>query len=141
MFELQAAEPETGRQIISIRALPALKNHLLQEAMQLGITLSQHCENLISTTLKIKQDLAAIRLSEAEKIKEIKDLKNEIAAKSITVTGSAILSDERLLFIFSKLKGTKDRVKNAFGKDFDITYNSPEDVLKSLIYFTNLNIL
>lgn len=138
MFEFNSAEPETGRQIISIRALPALKNHLLQEAMQLGITLSQHCENLISTTLKIKQDLSALRLSEAEKIKQIEDLKNEIAGRSIIDTNTSILTDERLLFLFQKLKGKSDSIENAYGEDFPIIYKEPGDVLRGIIYSIKL---
>lgn len=138
MFELKSAEPEMGRQIISIRALPALKNHLLQEAIQLGITLSQHCENLISTTLKIKQDLAALRLSEAEKIKQIEDLKNEIGARPVLDTNISLLTDERLLYLFEKLKGKIDHIENSYGEDFSITYKHPSDLLKAFIYSAKL---
>lgn len=138
MFELKSAELETGRQIISIRALPTLKNQLLQEAMLLGITLSQHCENLISTTLKTRQDLASLRLSETEKIKQIEDLKNELGAKPMLETKTSILTDERLLYLFEKLKGKSDSVENAYGEDFKIVYMQPSDLLTAIIYSTKL---
>lgn len=137
IVELEISEQGTTRQVIGLRALPSLKNDLVQEAKSLGITLSEHCENIISTRVKIQSDIDILRLSLDEKEKEIQRLRSE--AKTSALATPPILKDERLLFLFEKLKDKKDVVTNSFGKNFEIIYETPEDIVKALIYSTNLN--
>ena len=74
----------------------------------------------------------ALEKTKRESAAQLKQLQERI-------TGNDPLKDERLLYLFENLEGTTDRIKDAYGKDFDVTYNSPMDVLRTLIYGTKLN--
>lgn len=138
MLEFETQGPDMGRQVLSIRTQPSLKNSLSQEAMSLGITLSQHAENIISTREKIQKDLDDLRKSCIEKDKEIERIKQELVSKSKSGNTLDLLSDERLLYLFSQLKDKDDIVENAYGKDFAITYDKPENLLKAILYSIKL---
>lgn len=75
--------------------------------------------------------------------KQLELLKKENEQLRLEIKGlndqSAILNDQRLLFLFEHLKGKSDTVENAYGKDFNITYRSTREVLLALIYNTKLN--
>ena len=152
------SENSNAKIVTGIRALPELKRALIYEARQLGISLSEYGEVILSnrheskleaeklTQLvsqqaqeieKLKKQTAAICVRQTEILSsEIRDLKKEIAEQNEQLE---IYRDERLIYLFEHLKGTTDEVKNAYGDDFKVTYKSTHDVLLAIIYNTKLN--
>lgn len=107
------------------------------ESIGLGITLSQHCENIISTRNETQKKLEELLKSNIEKDRQIEKLTKEAIAMQQKQL-PAIFQDERLLFLFNKLKDKSDNVDNAYGENFPIIYSNTEDVLKAIIYSIKL---
>lgn len=128
----------TGRHVVGIRALPKLKHELSTESSEIGVTLSEYCESILANRHTENPELEQLRNKVAEQQSEIESLNAALAIKPEPVQAPAILSDERLLFLFDKLKGKSDKVENAYGDDFAITYNTPQDVLIAIIYSSQL---
>lgn len=156
----QETEVSQPRVNIGIRISPELKEELNYEALELGQTSSQYGETLLHNRHmyreEIKQLTNALKVSEQtisnlqqlaigkEKLetevanyrKEVHDLKAQLTKLN---EQHNLLKDKRLLYLFEQLKGKKDIVENTFGDDFDIVYDSPEAVLRALIYSCKLN--
>jgi hypothetical protein len=143
--------------VVGIRTIPSLKMELNDEARQRGITLSENCVLHLANRHNIRLELEDLKLCVAEQKAEIERLtssnanalnqvndtskKSEQLAKQLELMQAqpGILNDERLLYLFDKLKGKKDVVENAFGENFEIVYETPEKVLIALIYSSKLN--
>lgn len=136
--------------VISIKARPQLKMRLNEEAIASGMRLSEYGELLLenrhnrevelqritSENKELRAQLASINSHEPELLRvENLQLKKQLS----DIQNNSILNDKRLLQLFQKLKGKKDRIKNADGADFDIVYKTVTDVLIALIYATKVN--
>lgn len=101
--------------------------------------LKQALKELDKTIDGLKTKIAAAQNREAELAscqKELTDL-NELVAK--LSSECSIFSDNRLHYLYEQVMGRKDKVENAYGDDFEIIYNSPQDVLIAIIYSCELN--
>lgn len=160
-IDYEAIENSTGKITTGFRCEPELKLELANEATELGIKLSEHLENTLANRHRLKAEIEQLKqtlelrdrtitevelqLTGKEKLeleltnsrKETQKLK-ELVAKLTAQNG--LFNDKRLNYLFDQLKGKKDKVENAYsGGDFDITYNTPVDVLIALIYSSTLN--
>jgi hypothetical protein len=141
---------------IGVRAYSELKLKLSDEAQGLGISLSEHCENILIThagllekvseltkTVEIlKQKNTSLESSLAEidltrfntKIKLLTN-ENSLIKKSLEELKSnqQIYSDLRLIYLFNKVKGKSDSIITDNG-ELNLVYNTPKDVLLALIY-------
>jgi hypothetical protein len=129
----------TGRHVVGVRALPKLKQELANEAADVGLTLSEYCESILANRHAEGPEMERLRNKVAEQQREIEKLNASLLIKPEPVQAAPILSDQRLLYLYEKLKGKPDKVENAYGDDFAITYNTPQDVLIAIIYSTQLN--
>ena len=159
---METAENEIGnsssKPVTGVRTAPALKDALINEAAEAGISLSEYCETILYNRHKGNGENEQLAQVVAEQKKEIERLKAQVAAtggKQFEVLQAeneqlrkiikeqdnqlAIYSDQRLLYIYENVKGKKDIVEDAYQANFGITYNSPQDVLKALIYSSKLN--
>ncbi|MFN5458599.1 MAG: hypothetical protein ACK5AY_01695 [Bacteroidota bacterium] len=141
---------------IGVKAFSELKLKLSDEAKELGISLSEHCENILIThsdlLCKIKSieaELEELRLVNASltnslsKIdlsslnKKINDLNDEntLVKKQLAVLKNdlQIFSDSRLNDLYQQVKGKSDKILTDNG-EMNITFKSPKDVLLALIY-------
>ena len=150
-----------AKTVLGIRVPPVLKSELYQEADKIGVPVSELGLNILLNRKKDKDEIEKLKQLVSERDKKNEELnlqimilkgkhhdalektKRESAAQlkqlQERITGNDPLKDERLLYLFENLEGTTDRIKDAYGKDFDVTYNSPMDVLRTLIYGTKLN--
>lgn len=141
---------------IGLRCYAELKLQLTKEAENLGITLSEHCENVLLNrdNLQGEKENALKRIIILEKkITEQRnsfDKQNEQdkaaieklnrengdLQKSISMMNNqlAIFSDKCLLELFAKLKGQNDIIETPEGQKHPITYNNPKDLLTAMIY-------
>ncbi len=159
---METTENETGnsssKPVTGVRTAPALKDALIKEAAEAGISLSEYCETVLYNRLKGNGESEQLAQVVAEQKKEIERLKAQVVAtggKQFEVVQAeneqlrkiikeqndqlAIYSDKRLLYLFDHLKGRKDTVENAYGDNFAITYQTPEHIIQALIYSTKLN--
>ena len=149
--------------MLGVRCFAELKLKLTEEAKSLGITLSEHCENILLNKealfsereealveieeLRRKVELAATNLvmvktqykGELQKAKAENDrliTENDQLKKNAESIKQqvALFTDKRLLFLFEKVKGQKDTIDGADGQKYTVTYNQPKDLLKSMIY-------
>lgn len=145
---------------IGIRISPELKEELNYEALELGLTSSQYGELILHNRHKGKVEIEqlketleqrdktiaqlSLQITNKEKLKiELSDSRKEVTGLNEHLAKSdaanSLFKDKRLLYLFEHLKGKQDRVENTFGDDFDIVYDSPEAVLRALIYSSKLN--
>lgn len=145
---------------IGIRISPELKEELNYEALELGQSSSEYGELILNNRHRGKDEIEELKqslkqrdgtiaefklqLEGKEKLEvELADRRNENMelkaqlAKSNAANG--LLKDNRLLYLFEQLKGKEDIVENTYGDDFEIVYDSPETVLRALIYSSKLN--
>lgn len=145
---------------IGIRAYSELKLKLSDEAQGLGISLSEHCENILIThagllekanelksdieTLKEKNAHLESSLAEIDVVsfnKKIRLLTDENALLKSSLaelrSNQQIYSDPRLAYLFNKVKGRSDTIITDKG-EMNIIFNTPKDVLLGLIYSFNL---
>ena len=145
-----------GKPMMGVR-LPAItKKEVGDEAGAKGMTMSEYVENILQTRHDGDKEIARLKeLLKQEQLK-VEEQKSELARfkarhfdtteahkQSITKLQSEIaelkavadlLMDERLLQLFSEVKGRKDEIENAKGKNFSIIYQKPLDLLKAMIY-------
>lgn len=146
--------------VIGIRCYGELKFKLTEEANNLGISLSEHCENslLNKNTFQIEKENALKELIILEKkITELKKIGDKNSSqyqteieklitenmelqkgKSMMNDQLSIFSDKRLLDLFALIKGKKDTIEMSDGQKLLVTFNHPKDVLKALLYSFNL---
>jgi Fe-S cluster assembly iron-binding protein IscA len=184
-----SSKPVTG-----VRTAAALKEALINEAAEAGISLSEYCETILYNRHKGNADGAQMAQVVAEQRQEIEKLEAQVAATDgkqfevtqaetkrlkelvavqqteieqlkaqVTAGGAqqlevaltenkelrkqlemqkqqlAIYSDKRLLYLYENVKGKTDTVEDAYHDNFGIRYNTPQDVLKALIYSSKLN--
>ena len=141
---------------IGVRAYSELKLKLSDEAIALGISLSEHCENILIThaglleevnTLKslleeitqknanLEDVLASNNLQQYKNKINILSDENLLLKKNILELKSnqEIFLDSRLAYLFNRVKGKQDTILTDTGQ-MNITFNSPKDVLQALIY-------
>jgi hypothetical protein len=141
---------------IGVRAYSELKLKLSDEAKVLGISLSEHCENILIThaglleevniLTKSLEDLKQINNSLESSLKEVDINRFNSKIKQLTddniqlnkvlmelKSNQQIFADSRLLYFFSKVKGKSDSIITDNG-ELNIVYNTPKDVLLALIY-------
>lgn len=141
---------------IGVRAYAELKLKLTDESNSLGISLSEHCENILITHSSLLDKIKTL-MDEVESLKQINtstkpsisqiDLvrysksiqklheENSLLKKRIIELNSnlQIYSEPQLLYLFNKVKGKSDKIKTDNG-EISIIYNSPIDVLTALIH-------
>lgn len=141
---------------IGVRAYAELKMKLTDESNSLGITLSEHCENILITHSSLLDKIKTL-MEEVGSLKQIHtstetsmsqfdalsfnksiyklNKENSLLKKRIIELNSnlQIYSEPQLLYLFNKVKGKSDKIKTDNG-EFIIIYNSPIDVLKALIH-------
>ncbi len=151
-IDYEAIENATSKITTGFRCDPELKLQMAEEATNLGITLSEHLENILCNRNafaiekaqlkgeiekhireKEVQSLEISRLkneSEAQK-KELEQLQTKVAVAAPVV---GFLSHPFLLNLFDKLKGQKDIIDGSDGKKYSFEYKSPSDLLLAMIY-------
>ncbi len=145
-------ESQTGspKVVISIKARPELKMRLNEEAAASGMSLSEYGELLlenrhdsqteISVLESEKKALSAqLARNNTHELELVRAESAQLKKQLLELPQNSILNDPRLLQLFEKLKGKKDRIINAEGADFDIVYETPKQVLIALIYASKLN--
>ncbi len=141
-----SSKPVTG-----VRTAPALKDALINESAEAGISLSEYCETIlynrhktITQVAEMKKEIERLKAqiaSTGEKQFNAVQAENEELKEIIKKQNNhlSIYSDNRLLYLYDNLKGKTDTVVNAYAADFAITYDSPKQVLLALIYSSKLN--
>ncbi len=164
-------DKSSAKVVTGIRMTPNLKDELITESSEAGLSVSEYGEVILMNRHKVspeaerlaqkvteqQQEIARLtklstdqfqevekinaQLATANKQSELARTENEQLLKKIGELNNQldIYSDERLLYLFENLKGKSDTVENAYGEDFQITYNSPLEILKGIIYNTQLN--
>ena len=142
--------------VLGVRGYPELKIKLAKEAESLGITISEHIENILlnkdiiiyeneNAKREMQADKNAIRnlnsnimnlkreiQNETEKFKAETDLlKNKITELNANVE---LFNNQRLLQLFSELKGRNDTIESPDGKIYSLVYEQPKDLLLAMIY-------
>ena len=150
----QEEETSSAKVVLGIRVSPHLKEELNHEAEGCGMLTSEYGKLILES----RHDSEKLEQKIKEQQKEIEVLKaslnnNGSQSSELVVAENAelrqqvtslnnrlsIFNDKRLLYLFSQLKGKKDVVENVEGKNFDIVYQSPSDILIALIYASKLN--
>lgn len=141
--------------VLGVRCFPELKNKLSQEATDLGITLSEHTENILlnkdnsldekeilENNIFLLEDkfskLNNLRASENSKFRaEITQLKIEVESKRREIANMGaqmqLFNNEYLLKLYTKLRGQTDTVIGNDGQSYRITFDSPHDLLFYMI--------
>lgn len=151
-IDYEAIENSTGKITTGFRCEPQLKLELANEAIELGIKLSEHLENIVANRHKFKAELEQLnadfkkqqndcRLKETEILrltavnetqkKELEELKLKAGQDSKRL---ALFNHPFLINLFDKLKGRDDTVEAVDGKKYSFKYNSPADVVEAMIY-------
>jgi hypothetical protein len=141
---------------IGVRAYSELKLKLSDEAKVLGISLSEHCENILIThaglleevnkLTKSLEDLKQLNNSLESSLKEVDINKFNSKIKQLNddnvqlnnvlrelKSNQQIYSDLRLQYLYHKVKGKSDSIITDNGV-LNIVHNTPKDVLLALIY-------
>ena len=141
---------------IGLRCYAELKFKLTEEAQNLGISLSEYCENILLNkdtilaanqnfinemqvlnqemieVLKTFEETKSNYQTELKKVKSENDsLKREVHELNNQV---ALFTNKQLLFLFEKVKGQKDLIDAPDGQKYTVTYNSPKDLIEAMIY-------
>ena len=140
----------TPKVVLASRVTYQLKNEVMQEASAFGQPVSEYIEVLLSNRHKKGEGTEKLKLQLAEKDKHLEDAQQRIktleaqiaeAKKNLLAEKSKLkpsvddpLFDKRLLSHFGKLKGKSDVVQDPYADPFPIKYNTPRDVLTTLIY-------
>jgi hypothetical protein len=155
---------------IGIRAYPELKQKLAEQAIELGITLSEHAENILLNKDNL-QNVVALNLKEIVSLKEhisklnvliesisshrkieVEKVTHENAKlqKEIIMLNDQLMElktthqllhdqltlfkDKKLLELFEQLRGTTAIIQTTNGQTISITYDTPADLMRVLIY-------
>ena len=169
----QSESPDDGQEkssakvVTGVRTTPILKNEVMYESSEAGMSVSEYLEVILLNrhkespemdrlTKKVteqEQEISRLTKMSAEQFQQIEKMKAQEAAagnkqtendqlrkKNEELTNRLIIySDERLLYLFEHVKGKSDTVENAYGDNFKITYQSTYEVLKAILYNTKLN--
>ena len=154
--ERESVPNENTKINIGVRTPPELKLQLAEGAKDLGIKLSEHCENILANHGALLGEIENLNLlnneacqlnqqlrdalaknnnskhkDENETLKRDKaQLTNKIAELNANLK---IYEDKRLLDLFRRVKGRKDTITTDNG-EMNIVFNSPKDLLLALIY-------
>jgi hypothetical protein len=142
--------------VIGVRCPPEQKLFLAKEANDLGITLSEHCENILlnreglqkekenalkevillkEKVVELSNYLANSSAKFQDEIEKIKIENCDLKKKTIAINDQvALFTDKRLLDLFAQVKGQKEIIETPEGKQYLITYDNPQDLLFSMIY-------
>lgn len=122
-METNNNQPKIG---LSVRVSPQHKELLVQEAKQLGTTLSEHAERILLNggAIAINDDAERLKQENAFLAKQLQSLQSQ----------PSILNNLALLNLFEQLKGRNDEILTPDGKTLSITYNSPLDLLIAMIH-------
>ena len=142
--------------VIGVRCPPEQKLFLAKEANDLGITLSEHCENILLNReglLKEKENalkeaillkakvaelnscLASSSAKYQDEIEKIKIENTDLKKKTIAMNDQmALFTDKRLLDLFTRVKGKKDTIETPEGQKYFVSYDQPKDLLEAMIY-------
>jgi predicted nuclease with TOPRIM domain len=145
--------------VVGVRCYPELKLKLIKEAKELGITISEHSENILLNKDKLLGEKCILEseLAEVEKIlaetlelldvckkdfagtcKELEQENYELTKINSELKDQVTLfNDKRLLELFALVKGKKDSISLSNGKFYLVQYNSPKDLLHAMIYSFN----
>lgn len=146
--------------VIGIRCYGELKFKLTEEANNLGISLSEHCENsLLNKDIFQTEKENALneiiilekKITELKKIgaqnssqhqvefEQLKTENNEFKKNIVMMNAQiAVFTDKHLLDLFAKVKGKKDILETPDGQKHAVIYNHPKDLLIAMIYSFNL---
>lgn len=138
LFDEEFFENSAQKVVVGVRCTPDLKNELIIESQNIGISLSEYCENILLNKRLLKNNNKDFQL-EIENLKkannslteENTNLKNEI---KVSITDNSLLGNKRLIQLFEILKGKSDQIKLDNGETFDIVYQQPKDLLEAMIY-------
>ena len=141
---------------IGVRGYPELKYKLAENAQNLGMTLSEYCENILLNNdtiilenrnyideieilnqqmLEIKKIFEEASSKYQTTLKEVKSENDHLKrAVDILKNQVTLFTNKQLLLLFEKLKGQKDLIDAPDGQKYIITYNSPKDLLEAMIY-------
>lgn len=151
-IDYEAIENATSKITTGFRCDPELKLQLAEEATELGISLSEHLENILCNRnafaierVQLKGEIETHKKDKEVQSNEISKLKDDIETqkKEIeqlqTKVGVAapvvgFLSHPFLLNLFEKLKGQKDVIDGSDGKKYSFEYKSTSDLLLAMIY-------
>jgi predicted nuclease with TOPRIM domain len=145
--------------VVGVRCYPELKLKLIKEAKELGITISEHAENILLNKDKLLgeksileseidkleksltetvEELDLCRKEYTESYKKLEEKNHELIKTNGELKDQVLLyNDKRLLELFSLVKGKKDTISLANGQSFIVHYNSPKDLLHAMIYSFN----
>jgi hypothetical protein len=145
---------------LGLRVHPDHKLKLSEEAGRLGISLSERAENLLlrGEIEMAEKEKAIVELKILQKhIRELtenahrsKEKSTEAMSKLISENGSlkertleletqnGIFKNERLLYLFEKLKGTNYKIDLPGGRQIKIVFETPLDLLTAIIYSFNI---
>jgi len=144
---------------IGLRCYGELKLALIDESKNIGITLSEHCENilinhplLITELQETKDEIEKLKkkVLELEQFSKSKStqqkpennalmiennfLKNKVNEMNLEIE---LFSNTQLLYLFEKVKGIKDTINGSDGQTYSITYSQPKDLILAMIYSFN----
>ncbi len=142
--------------VLGVRIFPELKNKLSQEAHGLGITISEHSENILlnkesllgdkdnslkenvelkKQMVELSQQLLNSNANHKTESENFKKCIAELQSYVSVVKGQVALhSDKRLLHLLSQLQGRKDTIETPEGQKFSVTYNTTTDLIAAMIY-------
>jgi len=142
--------------VVGVRCYPELKLKLIKEAKELGITISEHSENILLNKDKLlgekcilESELAEVEKSLAETLQILDRYKEEFAEAykelenqnyELTKINNelkdkvSLFNDKRLLELFALVKGKKDTISIANGQSYLVQYTCPKDLLHAMIY-------
>lgn len=152
--------------MLGVRCFAELKFKLTEEAQALGITLSEHCENILLNKDALLSEIEETNVLIEELRKKIQETYNEsteikshykvelqkkilendrLSTENTQLKKNselmkqqlALFTDKRLLFLFEKVKGQKDIIVGTDGQNWAVTYNQPKDLLEAMIYSFN----
>lgn len=156
IVETETVEEEiiaTGNRkiVLAARIYAELKFNLAKEAENLGISLSEHIENILLNKDNNPSEKEIANLKEMAKQQNDSAIKNNTFSKTTMEKLNAenaelkktietmnnqqtIFNNKRLLQLFAQLKGQKDIIVSLNGEKFPITYNTTKDLLTAMIY-------
>ncbi len=125
--------PKTG---ISFRCSVELKDQLNREAKALGIKRSELCEQRISISYSQDSVLKDYKNENCQLRKRVDQITQELKN---TPEVKFIIETPHFIKLFDTVKGTSDTI-TIEGQAQTITYNTPYDLLKALIYSFKLKL-
>ena len=145
-----------SKPVISIRCFPELKYQLAENAQDLGITLSEYCENILNHAEKINDENKKLKMKIADesskllntveqlesqknnhikKLKEINILTEQLQNENKTLKKmTEIFAHPKLEWLFNKVKGQRDIINTSDGKQHNIYYETKSDLIEAMLH-------